>query len=52
MMFTITDYAMNMSGKLHGWFDVFYLFISKKIQSIIILNFFIFYFSSRTKDVG
>ena len=26
MMFTITDYAMNRSGKLHGWFD-FYLFI-------------------------
>ena len=21
MMFTITDYAMNRSGKLHGWFD-------------------------------
>jgi homogentisate 1,2-dioxygenase len=24
MMFTITDYAMNRSGKLHGWFDVFF----------------------------
>ena len=22
MMFTITDYAMNRSGKLHGWFDI------------------------------
>ena len=37
MMFTITDYAMNRSGKLHGQFLMTFFFLMKKIKSIIIV---------------